>query len=216
MSKSVEVLGRRRIRRSHMSVVITMPPACSRVLPFSRTVIGDHGLRGVEAVDGLRVAGVLHVEVDFEFLGVGILLGRLRRLAPGALFARALLGLALRVFHLLAQLGERRDLVGLLLDVEVVDLLFGQVDDLAGRIRHRRLAIALDGNHRRDAFARALAAEHVDELADRAAKLELDTLIGADVGGQGGRRESNSTQQNKQQTGSHDAWKTSGESNATT
>ena len=51
------------------------------------------------------------------------------------------------------------------------------------------------------AFARAFAAEHVDELADRAAKLEPNTLIGADIGRQGGRRESQGTEKTDNRQG---------------
>ena len=41
--------------------------------------------------------------------------------------------------------GERRDLVGLLLQVEVVDLLVGEIDDLAGRVVEELLTVELVG-----------------------------------------------------------------------
>src|SRR6185436_2969717 len=121
------------------------------------------------------------------------------RVAPGGSgrlglrrLARLFLGLLPRLFHLLAQLRKRGDLVGLLLQVEVVNLLFVQVDDLAGRVVQRRLAIALDRHGRGDALARRLAAEQVDHPAEHAGELDTGLLIGANVGAEVGRGQNES------------------------
>ena len=98
------------------------------------------------------------------------------------LLPRVLFRLLLRFFHPAAQLGEGRHLVALLLQVEVVDLLLGQVDDLAGLLVHRRLAVAFDGDRRHDAFFRGLAAEEIHHASEHAAELDARFLIGAHVG----------------------------------
>jgi len=62
-------------------------------------------------------------------------------------------------WDLAAQFGKRGDGVALLLQIDVVDLLFAEVDDLFRGVGGRRLAVALEGDRRRGPFARRLAAE---------------------------------------------------------
>src|SRR5712691_7932525 len=92
-----------------------------------------------------------------------------------------------RFFHAPAQLGKGGDLVGLLLQVEVVDLFFAQVDDLAARVVQRGLAIAFDRDGRRHSFARRLAAEDVHHAAEHAGELDVCFFVGANVGAKRGR-----------------------------
>ena len=137
----------------------------------------------LEAVDRLLHAGVLDVEVDLHLLGVGI--GRRRSrlvLLAGGFLLRVLLGFLLRLLHPPAQLGERGDLVALLLQIQVVDLLLREVDDLFRRVGGSGLAVALDGDRGRHAFTRRLAAEHVEHAAEHAGELDVRFLVGADVG----------------------------------
>src|SRR5204862_5167613 len=111
----------------------------------------------------LLLAGIFDAEVDLVLLlWLTLLLLFFFALLFRCLILRLLAGLA----HLLPQLLERRDLVGLLLHVEVVDLLFGQIDDLTRRLIHRRLAVAFDRRGSDDPFPRRLPAAHVEHLAE--------------------------------------------------
>ena len=106
-----------------------------------------------------------------------------------ASFGASLASLAapfLRFAQLLPELVEGRDRVGLLLHVEVVDLLLAEVHDPAGEVVQGRLAFTFDGVGRDDALAERLAAEHPHHRAEHAFELDLALVAGLDVGERGG------------------------------
>jgi hypothetical protein len=76
---------------------------------------------------------------------------------------------------LLAQLLEGLHPVGLLLEVELIDLLLGEIDDLPGLVRESRLPVALHDDRRDDALLGSLAAEHPAHPAEHA--LEPDERL---------------------------------------
>src|SRR5687768_17345240 len=77
-------------------------------------------------------------------------------------FATVLFCFFLRFFQPPPQLFEGRVLVLLLLEIEVVHLLFCKINDLAVAVVHRRLAVPFDGGRRDNAFAGRFAAEEVE------------------------------------------------------
>src|SRR5712691_8863596 len=98
----------------------------------------------------------------------------------GALFAlRVLLRPLLLFLPAATQLGECRHLVGLFLEIEVVHLLFGEIDDLSIVLVQRGLAIALHDHRRRDAFPGALATEQVHHPPEHSRELDARLLVGA-------------------------------------
>src|SRR5262249_54481957 len=64
---------------------------------------------------------------------------------------------------------------------EVVDLLFGEIDDLAALLIERDLAIAFDDHRGGDTFAGGAAAEHLHHAAEHAGELDLGFLVGLHV-----------------------------------
>ena len=96
---------------------------------------------------------------------------------PGVVFLR----LGFHFFHLAPQLVERRDGVGLLLDVEIVNVLFLEIDDLAARVVGVHLPIAGHGHGGDHAFLGGLAAEEIHHAAKHAAEGDEAFLFGFDV-----------------------------------
>ena len=143
-------------------------------------------LSGVVAGNRSRLAGLLHIEVDFVLFR-GFVLGLLWLFATfcfGCVAARLLL----RFAQPLAQLLERRHLVRLLLHVEVVDFLFFQVDDAAGHLVDFDLAIPLDGVGGFDAFFHGFSTKHSGHSSQHAFELELRLIARLDICGQRHRR----------------------------
>src|SRR4029078_11827279 len=85
--------------------------------------------------------------------------------------------------HAAAELLEGGHGVGLLLDVELVHLLLGQVDDGTGPVVQGRLAIPFHRDLLLDPFLRGLAEEEVQQAA-----LELDRRLVARLAFRKGRR----------------------------
>jgi len=59
---------------------------------------------------------------------------------------RVLLGALPVLFHLPAQFGEGGHAVGPVAQIEVVDLLLGEIDEVGGVARRAHLAVALHGH----------------------------------------------------------------------
>ena len=132
----------------------------------------------VEGVGHLLLAGAPDIDVNFHLLFVRAGCRRFTAFLLSRVFLRFLLCL----FHAAAQFREGRDLVALFLQIEVVHLLLGQVDDLAGLLVHGRLPVVFDGHRRQDAVFRGLAAEEVHHASEHAAELDARFLIRSHVG----------------------------------
>ena len=148
---------------------------------------GHDDFSGVVAGNRARLPGLFHVEVELELL----LVAATAAAGSPASFGASLASLAARSCAsriLLPQLVEGGDRVGLLLHVEVVDLLLAEVHDAAGRVVERGLPLAFDGIGRDDAFAEGLAAEHPHHRAEHAFEFHLALLARLDVGQQPGAR----------------------------
>ena len=138
----------------------------------------------VVAGDLFLLAGVLHVEVDLVLLGRLLLpsaflapvagLSRLpSRPAPSASFASP------------AQLLERRDPVLLLLHVDVVDLLFGEIDDLPVVSFSVALRLPLTALVDSTPSLAPLPPKQVEHPAEHALELDLRLVARLDLGVQG-------------------------------
>ena len=129
---------------------------------------------------------VLAAPVDLVTTSILVLGGLLAALG-GLLFLllrlRALLSyLLLRLAHPAAQLLEGGHLVRLVLEVDVVHLLLGQVDELAAVAAGRQHPVAFHRNLGDDALPGRLAPEHVEHAAEPTGELDLPLLLGLDVG----------------------------------
>ena len=175
---------------------MTMPPPSSRALPFSRTVtVITTSLVSWPAIERVW-------PVSFTSKSTSISRAGLSCCGASPSFG-AFLGLLARLTHPAAELVEGHDLVGLLLDVELVDLLFLQIDDAAGRVVHLRLAIALHGDGGETPSLAAFAAEHAHHPAEHALELHLRLVAGLDVGQAGTGGQHDERQGNRKHSSTH-------------
>jgi hypothetical protein len=130
--------------------------------------------------EGLRLAGLLDVDLDLDFLAVS---GQLIALARGHVLG-GLFGVGAGLLQLLAHLLEGHHPVFLAPHVQRVDAFFVEIDDLSGAVSQLRLAGALDGHGRGLTIAGGRAAPHAHDAAEHAFELDLDLLPRPDVGTQ--------------------------------
>jgi len=135
------------------------------------------------AGDRLPLGGRRGLELDLELLRpLRLCLRRLLLVRFGLRVARFPLRLGALVVEALLELGEGRHAVGLLLEVEVVDLFLGEVHDLSGVLADHEPPVADHGGLRHDAFLCGLAAEELQDPAERPAQPDPGVLLGLDPG----------------------------------